>query len=101
MEFRREFVVEPPLRPEHLAYLRAFNRTRHMKRDAAVTATLDDPVRLAAGLPVGEEGDYFVGGTPSWDKDVGEGIPDHNIPPAARPGLATLLSPRRSLSARS
>ncbi len=40
MEFRGEFVVQPLLCPEHLAYLQAFNRTRHMKWDAAAIARL-------------------------------------------------------------
>lgn len=93
MEFRGEFVVQPPLRPEHLAYLRAFNRTRHMKRDTAVTAALDDAVRLAAGLPVGDEGGYFVGDAGDWGRDVGEGILDYNTPPAAQPGILCNWTP--------
>ena len=94
MEFRGEFAVQPPLRPEHLAYLRAFNQARHMKRDAAVTATLADPVRLAAGLPVGAEGEYFVGGAPNWGKDTGEGIVEHNTPPASHPDLLCHWTPK-------
>lgn len=93
MEFRGEYAVRPPLRAEHLAYLRAFNQSRHMKRDAAVTALLADPVRVAAGLPVGDEGDYFVGDAGNLGKDVGEGILDRNSPPDAQPGVLCHWTP--------
>jgi hypothetical protein len=55
-----------------------------MKRDAAITASLDDSVRVAVGLPVSAEGDYFVG---DGSKDAGEEFLAHNIPPTAQPGL--------------
>lgn len=85
MEFRGEFAVEPPLRSEHLAYLRAFNRTRHMKRDAVVTELRDDPVRTAVGLPVGTEGEYFVGDAANPWKDSDPGIIAGNDSPATQP----------------
>lgn len=44
MAFRGEFAVQPPLRSGHLAYLWVFNRTRHMKRDPAITTSVNDPV---------------------------------------------------------
>lgn len=59
--FDGQFAVTPPLKPEHQAYLEAFNRSRRMKRDAAIAETIPDPVRIAAGLPIGYEGAYFVG----------------------------------------
>jgi hypothetical protein len=37
MVFRGEFAVQSPLPPEHVAYLRAFNRTRRKKRDVVDT----------------------------------------------------------------
>jgi hypothetical protein len=51
--FDGAFAINRPLRPEHKAYLLKFAETRRMKRDAAVAARLPDPVRAAAGLPVG------------------------------------------------
>jgi hypothetical protein len=51
-----------PMKPEHVTYLKAFNGTRRMKRDAGKAARLGDPLREAVGLPVGREGAYFVGG---------------------------------------
>jgi hypothetical protein len=86
MEFRGEFGVEPPLRPEHLAYLRAFNGSRRLKRDPVVAASLDDPVRVAAGLPIGAEGEYFVGHAGNWGKESVEGAIVPYAPPASQPG---------------
>jgi hypothetical protein len=34
-----------------------------MKRDAEKASKLADPVREAVGLPIGTEGEYFVGRT--------------------------------------
>jgi hypothetical protein len=78
-DFDGDFTVTPPLRPEHRTYLEAFAGTRHMQPDAAETAKLPDPVREAVGLPVGEEGTYYVG-------DDHHGVVDSNHPPAGQPG---------------
>jgi uncharacterized protein (TIGR02996 family) len=75
------------LRFEHAAYLTAFNETRRMKRDPAKAALLPDPVRLAVGLSVGEDGAYFVGGRGFHGQDDDESILDHNSPPGDQPGL--------------
>lgn len=82
-EFDGKFTVMPTLGAEHRAYLEAFSKTRRMRRDAAETAGLPDPVREAAGLPVGEEGGYFVG-HPAPEARTGDVI-DHNEPPAGQP----------------
>lgn len=58
-----------------------------MKRDAKLTAELDDVVRLAAGLPVGEEGEYFVGSLANYGQDRTPDVVDYNQPPAEQPGL--------------
>lgn len=59
---RGSFTITSSLQPAHLAYLETFCKQRHPKRDAALTATLPDPLREAVGLPVGEDGAYFVNG---------------------------------------
>jgi len=79
-DFDGDFTVAPQLRPEHRIYLEAFAGIRHVQRDAAETAKLSDPVREAAGLPVGEAGAYYVG-------DDGRAVLDPNHPPAGQPGL--------------
>lgn len=77
--FDGEFEVRPPLRPEHLDYLRRFAETRRMKRLYSAVEALADPVRKAVGLPVGLEGGYYVG-----DESVTR---DGNTPPVGQPGL--------------
>lgn len=87
-DFSGSFSVHPALSAEHEAYLEAFAGTRRMRRDAAKTEQRPDPVREAAGLPVGDEGGYFVGagGTSGQEWDA-EDIVNSNDPPAGQPGL--------------
>jgi hypothetical protein len=75
------------LKPEHAAYLTAFNESRRMKRDAKIVEGFPDPVRLAAGLPVGKEGGYFVGGGGFMGQDRDASVLDGNKPPRGQPGL--------------
>jgi hypothetical protein len=64
-----------------------------MRRDAGLTAQRSDPVREAAGLPVGEQGEYFVGEGGHGGQGKGgfgsrpEGVLDYNRPPDSQPGL--------------
>jgi hypothetical protein len=60
-EFDGKFEITPALKPEHQEYLTKFADTRRMKRDELVTEQREDPVRIAAGLPIGPQGAYFVG----------------------------------------
>ncbi len=75
------------LTPEHAAYLKQFNSTRRMRRDPAKARLLSDPLRIAVGLPVGEEGEYFVGGEGYGGQDRDASILDYNWPPGTQPGL--------------
>lgn len=86
--FIGKFTLDKPLKPEHAAYLRAFAGSRRMKRNPAIAETLPDPVRLAASLPIGEEGGYYVGGA---DADFGQArdasVTDYNRAPIEQPSL--------------
>jgi hypothetical protein len=76
------------LRPAHAAYLRKFSRTRRMKRDAERAKLLPDPIREAAGLPLGPDAGYFVGGVGWAGQEVDESVLEHgNRPPEGQPGL--------------
>lgn len=66
------FTVSPAMRPEHVAYLNKFSETRRMKRDVTVLAAMPDPIREAVGLPLGDEGEYFVGGQGEMGQDAGQ-----------------------------
>lgn len=50
-----------PLTPEQVKYIQSFNKSRRMKRNEKIAATLIDSVREAVNLPIGEDGAYYVG----------------------------------------
>lgn len=86
-EFSGGWTVTPPLKPEHLAYLKQFAEIRHMRRDADKAELLPDPLRLAVGLPIGFEGAYYVG---TADKIASQSssapsVLDGNEPPGCPP----------------
>lgn len=66
-------------------YLFEFSRTRRMKRNPAILQSIPDPARTAVGLPVGEEGCYFV--NQKWDEDSEVSVVNYNRPPKTQPGL--------------
>lgn len=67
-DFTGEFRIDPILSINHAEYLRKFNETRRMARNADIALTLPDPIRLAVNLPIGHEGSYFVGGDAGSDR---------------------------------
>jgi hypothetical protein len=87
--FNGEFTVTPKLNDGQVAYLKAFNNTRRMKRDEAIAETFPDPVRWDAQIKtVGEEGEYYVGAAGSdYGQENDPSVKDHNEPPADQPGL--------------
>ena len=86
-DFRGHFNLDKPLSPSHALFLARFAGTRRMKRDAAKTALRPDPVREAAGLPIGEEGAYFVGEGGFAGQNSGPDVKNSNRPPWGQPGL--------------
>ena len=104
-DFSGEFNLNKPLAPAHKAYLELFANTRRMKRDAYTTEDRPDPVRLAAGLPIGLDGGYFVGegghaGQGDMNADYGKiGIVAYNYPPCGQPGLWCQWAPNDDGSA--
>ena len=81
--FTGKFTCTPALNADQVAYLQALCNTRRMKRSGA--SQLPDPLREAVGLPLGNEDEYFVGGTDSGGQDPT--IVDCNTPPASQPSL--------------
>lgn len=86
-EFEGEFKISPNVSEYHVKYIKAFNETRRMKRDSKICETLPDPIRLDANLPVGEFGEYFVGGTGFAGQGHDASVLDHNNPSRTQPGL--------------
>ena len=65
--FDGTFHLNKRLLDSEAIYLLEFSRTRRMKRNPALLQSIPDPARAAVGLPVGEEGCYFV--NQKWDED--------------------------------
>ena len=87
-DFTGKFEFNKPLALEHKNYLTQFAQTRRMKRDAVKTATMKDPVRMAAGLSIGHvDAEYFVGGTGEMGQGSDDSILEYNDPPETQPGL--------------
>ena len=93
-----EFRFDRPLSEAHRKYLMTFCETRRVKRDPKKLrdynvesndeTLLEDPVRLAAGLPSpGIDGEYFVGNTKNMGQDKDISTVDTNVPPSTQPSL--------------
>src|SRR5258708_1195066 len=74
--FDGAFAINPTLRPEHKKYLKRFAEIRHMLWDIEKLETIADPIRNAAGLPLGPDGIYFTGIT-NVEWDHGRGCHSH------------------------
>lgn len=80
-ELEGRFNLDKELEPYHSAYLCAFSESRRMKRKAKIAAKLSDFRREAVNLPIGEEGEFYVG------DGQDESVVDSNHPPKTQPGL--------------
>jgi hypothetical protein len=86
-EFVGSLTITGTMSAAQVAYIRLFNQTRRMKRNALKAQKLEDPVREAVGLPVGEEGGYFTGSKGAMGQAHDESVVDFNRPPVGQPGL--------------
>jgi hypothetical protein len=86
-DFEGEFMLDRPLNAEHQDYLQMFSETRRMKRDSNKAIVLLDPIRDKANLPIGVEGEYFVGGPGFKGQNHDNSVVDSNSPPFTQPGL--------------
>lgn len=86
-DFTGSFQLDKPLTAAQVAYLERFCRTRRMARRADVTEKMPDPVRLAVGLPIGIEGEYYVGAVADYRQEHAPDIANYNNPPKTQPGL--------------
>jgi len=81
------FVLNKPLEQKQKDYLTAFADTRRMKRNAEAAIQFPDPIRNAVDLPIGVEGEYFVGGRGFCGQDRDDSILDYNESASTQPGL--------------
>ncbi|MBD2773826.1 hypothetical protein [Iningainema tapete] len=83
-EFVGNFQLNRPLFDFEVLYLLEFARTRRVKRSPTILATIPDPGRDAVGLPLGEEGGYFIN---ELHPQAESSVLDDNRPPKGQPGL--------------
>ncbi|MEM9109507.1 MAG: hypothetical protein AAGC72_05735 [Planctomycetota bacterium] len=86
-DFTGQIELTPALTQDQARYLKKFNETRRMKRDRDKAAAMLDPLRIAVGGPVGDEGCYFVGGTDVMGQNRDDSILEYNTPPTGQLGL--------------
>ncbi len=85
-DFTGRLEFNAPILPQHYAYLKAFSHIRHMKRDNAKLKGEPDPIREQVGLPLGNEGEYFIGLPEDiscgwgYGQDNNKGLIDNNTP---------------------
>lgn len=83
-KFSGKFQLDHPLFDFQALYLLDFARTRRVKRSQSILMTIPDPGREAVGLPLGEEGGYFINES---HPQATESVIDENRPPKGQPGL--------------
>lgn len=81
------FAITPALTPDQVHYLQRFRETRRYCRVPDIALRLPDPARARVGLPIGDEGGYFVGGRGFRGQDDDPSTLDYNCPPRGQPGL--------------
>lgn len=86
-EFQGKFNLTPALNADQVKYLKQFALTRRMKRNPQIAINMQDPKREAVGLPIGKDGEYFVGGLGHGGQNDDPSIVKYNNPPTTQPGL--------------
>lgn len=85
-EFQGSFSFNREIEQRHADYINTFSKTRRMLRDADIAKTLRDPIREAAGLPIGPDGAYYVGSTDNFGQNKDSSIIEYNSA-GNQPGL--------------
>lgn len=80
-DFNGLFELNKLMSKKHAAYLKAFSETRRMKRNAEIVELMEDKLRKKVKLPVGVDGEYFVGGDGFKGQGEDKSILDYNKPP--------------------
>lgn len=86
-DFKGSFKFSKKLTKEQKDYLTLLSDTRRMKRNERSCENHYDPVRLAVGLPVGEEGEYTLFATGFKGQDSDKTVLNYNHPPKNQPSL--------------
>ena len=87
VNFTGKFEINKPLTEVHKRYLSAFSSTRRVARNEETVKKLKDSIREAANLPIGPQGEYFVGAIFGSEDLEHKSIISYNIPPNRQPSL--------------
>lgn len=85
--FTGKFKIQPPLNKDQISYINAFCDSRRWRRDNEKLENMPDPLREAVGLPLGKEGEFFVGGAGVLGQGRDLSVLDFNIQPSTQPSL--------------
>jgi hypothetical protein len=87
-DFYGSLSFNKPVAPWLVAYINKFSNTRRMKRDPEkIKEQFPNWGELCFNGELGEEGEYFIGGTGSFGQGVDTSVLDHNSPAKTQPGL--------------
>lgn len=92
-EFRGQFNLTPALSAEQVTYLKQFAETRRMKRNPEIASNMRDTKREAVSLPIGKDGEYFVGRFGFRGQSRDSSVVDSQEPPSTQPGLWCMWIP--------
>lgn len=87
IQFDSHLTLDRPLSPQHLAYLNQFVQIRRVALSVEHLQAIPDPLREAVGLPLGEEGAYFVDLDFDHERLLEPMVLNINKPPHGQPSL--------------
>lgn len=79
-DFRGDFILDRPLKPQEKKYLEMFSDSRRIARDITSLTHLPTYQHTNVGLTLGTEGEFYV-------EDDSIGITNYNVSPSTQPGL--------------
>ena len=86
-DFNGAFKITPEVTQAHADYINTFTETRRMKRNPKIAETFTDLKRLAVGLPIGVDGEFYIGSEEVFGQISDESVVEYNWPPQTQPGL--------------
>jgi hypothetical protein len=86
-DFIGNFELDKPLTKDQFRYLVAFSDTRRMRRDPSIAREFKDKRRKAVNLPIGNEGEFYVGDQSNFGQAHDASVTNYNAPPYTQPGL--------------
>lgn len=86
-EFEGTLKFSKPLTNAQVLYIQKFCETRRVKFDSVIVGRIQDDERIAVCLPIGVDGEFFVGETEYIGHGQYLGVLSYNESPSTQPGL--------------